>query len=59
MDTGLALTLARALDRVETLEWALGDAIASKAEERRTTVMAGRTHGQHAVPISFGGKLAV
>ncbi len=59
MDTGLALTLARALDRVETLEWALGDAIASKAEEHRTTVMAGRTHGQHAVPISFGGKLAV
>jgi 3-carboxy-cis,cis-muconate cycloisomerase len=59
MDTGLALTLARALDRVETLERALGDAIASRAAEHRTTVMAGRTHGQHAVPITFGGKLAV
>ena len=59
MDTGLALTLARTLDRVETLERALGDAIASLAEEHRKTVMAGRTHGQHAVPITFGGKLAV
>jgi 3-carboxy-cis,cis-muconate cycloisomerase len=59
MDTGLALTLARVLDRVEMLERALGDAIASKAEQHRTTVMAGRTHGQHAVPITFGGKLAV
>jgi 3-carboxy-cis,cis-muconate cycloisomerase len=56
MDTGLALTLARALDRVERT---LGDAIASRADEHRATVMAGRTHGQHAVPISFGGKLAV
>lgn len=59
MDTGLALTLARALDRVETLERTLGDAIASKAQEHRATVMPGRTHGQHAVPITFGGKLAV
>ena len=59
MDTGLALTLARALDRVETLERTLGDAIASRADEHRATVMAGRTHGQHAVPITFGGKLAV
>jgi 3-carboxy-cis,cis-muconate cycloisomerase len=59
MDTGLALTLARALDRVEELALTLGDAIASRAEEHRTTVMAGRTHGQHAVPITFGGKLAV
>jgi 3-carboxy-cis,cis-muconate cycloisomerase len=59
MDTGLALTLARALDRVEELALMLGDAIASRAEDHRTTVMAGRTHGQHAVPITFGGKLAV
>jgi 3-carboxy-cis,cis-muconate cycloisomerase len=59
MDTGLALTLARTLDRVATLERRLGDAIASRAEEHRSTVMAGRTHGQHAVPITFGGKLAV
>jgi 3-carboxy-cis,cis-muconate cycloisomerase len=59
MDTGLALTLARALDRVEELALTLGDAIAEKAEEHRATVMAGRTHAQHAVPITFGGKLAV
>lgn len=59
MDTGLALTLARILDRVETLERSLGDTIASRAEDHRSTVMAGRTHGQHAVPITLGGKLAV
>ena len=59
MDTGLALTLSRALDRVEQLVLALGDVIAARAEDHRTTVMAGRTHGQHAVPITFGGKLAV
>ncbi len=59
MDTGLALTLARALDRVEELERELGDAIAVKADERRATVMAGRTHAQPAVPITLGGKLAV
>jgi 3-carboxy-cis,cis-muconate cycloisomerase len=59
MDTGLALTVARALDRVESLALTLGDAIVSRAEEHRATVMAGRTHGQHAVPITFGGKLAV
>ena len=59
MDTGLALTLSRVLDRVDALVLALGDAIASRAEEHRTTVMAGRTHAQHAVPITFGGKLAV
>jgi 3-carboxy-cis,cis-muconate cycloisomerase len=59
MDTGLALTLARALDRFEQLELILGAAIASRLEEHRTTVMAGRTHAQHAVPITFAGKLAV
>jgi 3-carboxy-cis,cis-muconate cycloisomerase len=59
MDTGLALTLTRALDRVEALLQALGDAVASKAHEHRATVMAGRTHAQPAVPITFGGKLAV
>src|SRR5439155_7909626 len=59
MDTGLALVLARALDRVEELVRTLGEALAARADEHRATVMAGRTHAQPAVPISFGGKLAV
>ena len=59
MDTGLALVLGRTFDRIETLERALGDAIAARADEHRATLMAGRTHAQPAVPITFGGKLAV
>jgi 3-carboxy-cis,cis-muconate cycloisomerase len=59
MDTGLALVLKRVLERIETLAGALGDAVAALAEEHRATVMPGRTHAQHAVPITFGGKLAV
>jgi adenylosuccinate lyase len=33
-------------------------AVIRKAEEHRETVMAGRTHGVHAEPITFGAKLA-
>ena len=59
MDTGLALVLGRALDRIEALSQALGDEIATKADAHRASVMPGRTHAQPAVPITFGGKLAV
>jgi len=59
MDTGLAVLLGRALDRIETLACALGDEVATKAGAHRATVMPGRTHAQPAVPITFGGKLAV
>ena len=38
---------------------ALGDSLADLAESHRGTVMAGRTHGQHAIPITFGFKVAV
>jgi len=33
-------------------------AVVARAEEHRETVMAGRTHGIHAEPITFGAKLA-
>ena len=33
--------------------------MAAKADEHRATVMPGRTHAQPAVPVTFGGKLAV
>ena len=33
-------------------------AVVRRAEEHRDTVMAGRTHGVHAEPITFGAKLA-
>jgi len=59
MDTGLALVVSRALDRIGTLVRELGDEVATKADVHRATVMPGRTHAQPAVPITFGGKLAV
>ena len=59
MDTGVALLVGRALDRIDALVDALGDELATKAELHRATVMPGRTHAQPAVPITFGGKLAV
>jgi adenylosuccinate lyase len=34
------------------------DAVIRRAEEHRDTVLAGRTHGVHAEPITFGAKLA-
>jgi 3-carboxy-cis,cis-muconate cycloisomerase len=58
MDTGLALQLADALDRLETLVAALGDVIVPHARRHRSTVMAARTHGQQAVPTTFGAKAA-
>jgi 3-carboxy-cis,cis-muconate cycloisomerase len=59
MDTGLALVGGRALDHIETVVRTLGDGLATLAEEHFRTVMPGRTHAQPAVPIAFGGKVAV
>jgi 3-carboxy-cis,cis-muconate cycloisomerase len=59
MDTGLALVGGRALDHIESVVRTLGDGLATLAEEHRLTVMPGRTHAQPAVPITFGGKVAV
>lgn len=58
MDTGLALQLAGALDRLMTLTDQLGDVVARLAREHRSSVMAARTHGQQAVPTTFGAKVA-
>src|SRR5882672_7260219 len=59
MDTGLALVASRAFDRIESVAHGLGDRLATLANEHRRTVMPGRTHAQPAVPIAFGGKVAV
>ncbi len=58
MDTGLAIQLAAAIDRLDALALDLGDALATMTEAHASTVMAGRTHGQQAVPITLGAKLA-
>jgi 3-carboxy-cis,cis-muconate cycloisomerase len=58
MDTGLSLQMDKAIDRLVELTVALGDALAAQVEAHAGTVMAARTHGQQAVPTTFGAKLA-
>lgn len=58
-DTGLMLQIRDAYDLVLDDLDAVGDSLARLAEEHRDTVMAGRTHGQHAIPVTFGFKAAV
>jgi 3-carboxy-cis,cis-muconate cycloisomerase len=59
MDSGLALQLRDALTRLESQICEFGDALAHHAAEHASTPIAGRTHAQHAVPTTFGAKLAV
>jgi 3-carboxy-cis,cis-muconate cycloisomerase len=58
MDTGLALQLVRALQRLDELLARFGDEIAGLVAQHRGTLMPARTHGQQAVPTTFGAKLA-
>jgi 3-carboxy-cis,cis-muconate cycloisomerase len=59
MDTGLVLQLGRGLALIAARTRGLGDVIAELAETHKLSVMAARTHGQQAVPTTFGLKLAV
>jgi 3-carboxy-cis,cis-muconate cycloisomerase len=58
MDSGLALQLGEAADRLGTLLARFGDAMATLAENHVHTVIAGRTHALQAVPTTFGAKIA-
>lgn len=59
MDSGLALQLQAALDLIDGELAALEQTLASHAETYRGAVMAGRTHLQHALPVTFGLKAAI
>ena len=59
MDTGTALQIKDSYEVVVSETDAIADALARLARKHRDTVMAGRTHGQHAMPITFGFKAAV
>ncbi len=59
MDTGLALQIRDSYVVVLDEMDALSDTVAGLAFRHRDTVMAGRTHGQHALPVTFGFKAAV
>ncbi len=58
MDTGLVLQLVAASDYLIGLLERVGDELARRAAEHAATVMPGRTHAMHAVPTTFGAKLA-
>jgi 3-carboxy-cis,cis-muconate cycloisomerase len=59
LDTALVLALRDALVLIERDLEAVIAALAARAREHRGTVMAGRTHLQHALPTTFGLKCAV
>jgi 3-carboxy-cis,cis-muconate cycloisomerase len=59
MDTAVVLQLRDALAILERQLEDLVAVLAGLADRHRATPMAGRTHGQHALPITLGFKLAV
>ena len=59
LDTATALQLRDAIRLIDEDLDGLIDAFASLASKHKRTVMLGRTHGQAAVPITFGLKMAV
>ena len=58
IDTALGSTLARATDLLLTRTDRLVEVCKRRALEHWDTVCAGRTHGMHAEPTTFGHKLA-
>ncbi|MBF2079690.1 MAG: adenylosuccinate lyase [Synechococcales cyanobacterium T60_A2020_003] len=58
LDTALALQLVASLDLLLKQTEDLIQAIRYQAQQHRTTIMIGRSHGIHAEPITFGFKLA-
>lgn len=58
MDTGMVLQVREALATVDARLCSLIVDVAGIAERERGTLMTGRTHGQHALPITLGLKAA-
>ncbi|WP_027284595.1 3-carboxy-cis,cis-muconate cycloisomerase [Rubritepida flocculans] len=59
MDSAVVLQLREALALLRTELLAVNRGLAHLARAHRATVMAGRTHLQHALPTTFGCKVAV
>ena len=58
LDTALVLQIRDALNIIEPTLHSLISNLSSLADKHRHTLMAGRTHSQHALPITFGLKVA-
>ena len=59
MDTAVVLQVRAGLEIIETDIAALRDILAGLAKRYRDTPMAGRTHLQQALPVTFGYKCAI
>ena len=59
LDTALVLQIRAGLDLIEDRVVAIVGALAARADRHRGDAMAGRSHLQHALPITFGYKCAV
>lgn len=59
MDTGTILQLREALEQIDTNYRRVHSNICDLARKHRDQTMAGRSHGQQALPITFGFKAAV
>ena len=59
MDTGLILQIKKVWPLILRDLKAARDALAELARKHRSTPMVGRTHGQQALPLTFGYKCAV
>lgn len=57
-DTGVALQMQRTHALIDASLEAATASLAKLAAEHRDTLQAGRTHGQHALPMTFGFKVA-
>lgn len=58
-DTATGLTLKRAIGIVKTRLLATRELLKKHASERKSMVCIARTHGQHAVPTTYGMKFAL
>ncbi len=59
VDTAHALMMKDGLELIEQKLAALEEILIEKAKIYKTTIMIGRTHGQHALPITLGFKFSI
>jgi adenylosuccinate lyase len=59
LDTATSIQLKKALNLIEERLSHLEEILIKRAEQYKETMMMGRTHGQHALPITLGFKFAV
>jgi 3-carboxy-cis,cis-muconate cycloisomerase len=59
IDTGMILQIRDAIDVIEGRLETLAASLADHAVTHAATAMPGRTHGQHAQPVTFGYKAAI